>query len=90
MPMGYLAMMVAMIPEWLGMVIQMNELDVAGIPQPIARTHQSGQPAAPTVGIMEARRCSGIRLSWLPGDSYVFPTGSCGLAEDPSRSSRVR
>jgi hypothetical protein len=29
MPMGYLAMMVAMMPEWLGMVIQMNELDIA-------------------------------------------------------------
>ena len=29
MPMGYLAMMVAMMPEWVGMVIQMNELDIA-------------------------------------------------------------
>jgi hypothetical protein len=29
MPMGYLAIMVATMPEWLGMVIQMNELDIA-------------------------------------------------------------
>jgi hypothetical protein len=29
MPMGYLAIMVAIMPEWLGMVIQMNELDIA-------------------------------------------------------------
>jgi uncharacterized damage-inducible protein DinB len=29
MPLGYLAMMVATMPEWLGMVIQMNELDIA-------------------------------------------------------------
>ena len=29
MPMGYLAMMVAMMPEWLGMVINMDELDIA-------------------------------------------------------------
>ena len=29
MPMGYLAMMVATMPEWLGMVIQMDELDIA-------------------------------------------------------------
>ncbi len=29
MPMGYIAMMVATIPEWLGMVIGMDELDIA-------------------------------------------------------------
>jgi len=29
MPMGYLAIMVATMPEWLGMVIQMDELDIA-------------------------------------------------------------
>ena len=29
MPMGYLAMMVATMPEWLGMVIQKDELDIA-------------------------------------------------------------
>ncbi|HEY1251630.1 MAG TPA: DinB family protein [Thermoanaerobaculia bacterium] len=29
MPMGYLAMMVATMPEWLGMVIGMDELDIA-------------------------------------------------------------
>jgi len=29
MPMRYLAMMVATMPEWLGMVIQMDELDIA-------------------------------------------------------------
>lgn len=29
MPMGYLAVMVATMPEWLGMVIQMDELDIA-------------------------------------------------------------
>ena len=29
MPMGYLAMMVATMPEWLGMVIQMDEMDIA-------------------------------------------------------------
>ncbi len=29
MPMRYLAMMVATIPEWLGMVIQMDSLDIA-------------------------------------------------------------
>jgi uncharacterized damage-inducible protein DinB len=29
MPMGYIAMMVATMPEWLGMVIGMDELDIA-------------------------------------------------------------
>ena len=29
MPMGYLAMMVATMPEWLGMVVGMDELDIA-------------------------------------------------------------
>jgi uncharacterized damage-inducible protein DinB len=29
MPMGYLAMMVAMMPEWLGMMVNMDELDIA-------------------------------------------------------------
>jgi hypothetical protein len=29
MPLGYLAMMVATMPEWLGMVIQMDALDIA-------------------------------------------------------------
>ncbi|HEY2798331.1 MAG TPA: DinB family protein [Thermoanaerobaculia bacterium] len=29
MPLGYLAMMVATMPEWLGMVIQKDELDIA-------------------------------------------------------------
>jgi len=29
MPMGYLAMMVATMPEWLGMVVEMDELDIA-------------------------------------------------------------
>ncbi len=29
MPLGYLAMMVATMPEWLGMVIGMDELDIA-------------------------------------------------------------
>ena len=29
MPMGYLVMMVATMPEWLGMVIQKDELDIA-------------------------------------------------------------
>jgi len=29
MPMGYLAMMVAMMPEWLGMMIHQDELDIA-------------------------------------------------------------
>ena len=29
MPMGYLAMMAAMMPEWIGMVINMDELDIA-------------------------------------------------------------
>jgi uncharacterized damage-inducible protein DinB len=29
MPMGYLAMMVATMPEWVGMVIGMDELDIA-------------------------------------------------------------
>jgi len=29
MPLGYLAMMVATMPEWLGMVVGMDELDIA-------------------------------------------------------------
>jgi uncharacterized damage-inducible protein DinB len=29
MPMGYLAMMVAVMPEWLGMMVNMDELDIA-------------------------------------------------------------
>jgi uncharacterized damage-inducible protein DinB len=29
MPMGYLAMMVATMPEWLGMVVDMDEMDIA-------------------------------------------------------------
>ena len=29
MPMGYIALMVATMPEWLGMVIGMDELDIA-------------------------------------------------------------
>lgn len=29
MPLGYLAMMVATMPDWLGMVVQMDELDIA-------------------------------------------------------------
>jgi hypothetical protein len=73
MPLGNLATIVATIPAWLDMVVNMDELDINPPGGPNFRPHESGRPRSDLLEQCEASLNRKTRTEWSAISLALIP-----------------